>query len=106
MHDPESSQATQVAQEKSVPMIWFLLGRIFSSPIAIVSASRPAAACGSPAAPSHFEGNSWMESKVQNTGQVCLEIDLIVAEDGEKVENFISSGQIPASSAFNSGESS
>ncbi|KAJ6708717.1 hypothetical protein OIU74_009932 [Salix koriyanagi] len=100
MHDPESSQATQVAQEKSVPMIWFLLGRMFSSPIAIVSASRPAAACGSPAAPSHFEGNSWMER------QVCLEIDLIVAEDGEKVENFISSGQIPASSAFNSGESS
>ncbi|KAJ6708718.1 TRANSCRIPTION ELONGATION FACTOR (TFIIS) FAMILY PROTEIN-RELATED [Salix koriyanagi] len=151
MHDLESSQVTQVAQEPEVnaekcPCDFDLNEEICSddmvlpmntSPalISIVSASRAAAASGSPAAPLQFEGTlGWrgsaatsafrpasprktadgdktveavVSSSCSKQRQVCLDIDLNVTEGGEeKVVDFILSRQIPVSSGFHSGESS
>ncbi|KAJ6731083.1 TRANSCRIPTION ELONGATION FACTOR (TFIIS) FAMILY PROTEIN [Salix viminalis] len=122
MHDLESSQVTQVAQEPEVNAEKCL-------------SSRAAAASGSPAAPLQFEGTlGWrgsaatsafrpasprktadgdktveavVSSSCSKQRQVCLDIDLNVTEGGEeKVVDFILSRQIPVSSGFHSGESS
>jgi hypothetical protein len=154
MHDLESSLVTEVAQEPEINtekgLCDFDLNEegcsddmvlpMNTSPalISIVSASRPAAASGSPAAPLQFEGNlGWRgsaatsafrpasprktsdgdktvetveaggSSNCSKQRQVCLDIDLNVAEGGEeKVVDLISSRQIPVSSGFHSGESS
>ncbi|KAJ6405927.1 hypothetical protein OIU84_013822 [Salix udensis] len=151
MHGLESSQVTQVAQEPEVNaekcLCDFDLNEeicsddmvlpMNTSPalISIVSASRAAAASGSPAAPLQFEGTlGWrgsaatsafrpasprktadgdktveavVSSSCSKQRQVCLDIDLNVTEGGEeKVVDFILSRQIPVSSGFHSGESS
>ncbi|KAJ6731084.1 TRANSCRIPTION ELONGATION FACTOR (TFIIS) FAMILY PROTEIN-RELATED [Salix viminalis] len=104
------SQETQIVFKKKASRV-NPENILFPDIHSIVSASRPAAACGSPAAPSHFEGtpgwrgpaatNAFRPSSPRKTsnGDKTVEIDLIVAEDGEKVVNFISSGQSPASPA-------
>ncbi|XP_011045061.1 PREDICTED: uncharacterized protein LOC105140079 [Populus euphratica] len=151
MHDPEFSQVIEVAQEPEVNtergLCDFDLNEevcsddmdgpvnTISTPISVVSASRPAAASGSPVAPLRFEGTlGWRGSaatsafrpasprktsdgdKTLETGgsgnsskqrQVCFDIDLNVAGGGEeKVMDLISSRQMPVSSGFHSGESS
>jgi hypothetical protein len=151
MHDLESSQVTEVAQEPEVNtqkgFCDFDLNEevcsedmdrpvnTISTPISVVSASRPAAASGSPVAPLRFEGTlGWRGSaatsafrpasprktsdgdRTLETGgsgnsskrrQVCFDIDLNVAGGGEeKVMDLISSRQMPVSSGFHSGESS
>ncbi|KAB5557696.1 hypothetical protein DKX38_008605 [Salix brachista] len=151
MHDLDSSQVTEVAQEPEVNaekgFCDFDLNEevcsddmdrpvnTISAPISVVSASRPAAASGSPVAPLRFEGSlGWRGSaatsafrpasprkiseadKTLETGgssnsskrrQVFLDIDLNVSEDGEeKVMDLILSRQMPVSSGFHSGESS
>ncbi|KAG8632330.1 uncharacterized protein LOC110606545 [Manihot esculenta] len=150
-HELESSQVTEVAPEPEVNtekgLCDFDLNEEvcsddmdrplnpISTPISVVSASRPAAASGSPSAPLQFEGIlGWKGSaatsafrpasprkisdgdKNLETGRISrssrqrqdsLDIDLNVAEDGdEKVMDLISGRPIPVSSGMHSGESS
>ncbi|XP_002510555.2 uncharacterized protein LOC8274682 [Ricinus communis] len=105
-----------------------------STPISVVSASRPAVASGSPSAPLQFEGIlGWKGSaatsafrpasprkisdgdKTLDTGgtsssskqrQDSLVIDLNVAEDGDEKVDLISGRPFPVSSGLHSGESS
>ncbi|WCJ35080.1 Transcription elongation factor (TFIIS) family protein [Euphorbia peplus] len=105
-----------------------------STPISIVSASRPAVASGSPSAPLQFEGIlGWKGSaatsafrpasprktsdgdKILETGGTShsskgkgsFDFDLNVAEDGdEKMLDFLPVRHVPVSSSLQSGESS
>ncbi|KAJ8772640.1 hypothetical protein K2173_027817 [Erythroxylum novogranatense] len=105
------------------------------TPVSVVSASRPMAVSGSPAAPLEFggtlgwkgsaatsafrpasprkisDGDKTVETDVSNNSSkqrhFCLGIDLNVAEDGdEKLVDVTSERQISVSSGINSGESS
>uniref|UniRef100_A0A2P2M1Z4 TFIIS N-terminal domain-containing protein n=1 Tax=Rhizophora mucronata TaxID=61149 RepID=A0A2P2M1Z4_RHIMU len=146
----ESSQVTELAKEQDVNaekcLCDFDLNQEVTSddvehpahstltPVSVVSASRPAAASGSPAAPLQFEGTlGWKgsaatsafhpasphktsdsdktletgSSKTSKQSQDCLDIDLNVAGGGdEKVIGIILDRQNPVSSGLQSGESS
>ncbi|KAF2310115.1 hypothetical protein GH714_006681 [Hevea brasiliensis] len=150
-HELESSQVTEVASEPGVNtekgLCDFDLNQEvcsddmdrplnpISTPVSVVSASRPTAASGSPSAPLQFEGIlGWKGSAATSAfrpasprktsdgdknleiGRIgsnskqrrdSLDIDLNVAEDGdEKVIDLISGRPIPVSSGMHSGESS
>ncbi|KDP36905.1 hypothetical protein JCGZ_08196 [Jatropha curcas] len=149
-HELESSQVTEVAPGPEViaekSLCDFDLNQEvcsddmdrpinpISAPISVVSASRPAAASGSPSAPLQFEGIlGWKGSaatsafrpasprkisdsdKILDTGgtssiskqrQDSLDIDLNIAEDGDEKVDFISGRPILVSSGLHSAESS